>query len=310
MHRLKKLISGIFSFSKTEANGSMVLMALIVLCVASPMIYKSLFGLRYDSFAEDQKILDSLVARLQFELSSEKSIEIKLRPFDPNVASVQELEALGVPSFLSQRIDNFRRAGGRFNIKSDLAKIYDFPDSLYQNLVPFINLPEKRESVKGTFEANAKPVERANIRASYINRKDRYDSEPLLLDINLADSLDFQKLYGIGPGYSRRLVAFREALGGYHAIEQVRDLYGMTDSLYHQIKSFLTISDTVTLKVIPINVATFEQLNAHPYISYELTKEILSAKSKYGKFKQLEDLKRLTLLDSLSIAKLGPYLKF
>ena len=283
---------------------------LIALCIVSPVIYKSLFGLRYDTFSEDQQLLDSLVAQLQFELPAEEGIEIRLQPFDPNVASVEELESLGVPAFLSRRIDNFRKAGGRFTIKSDLAKIYDFPDTLYQNLVPYISLPDKVERIVSVVEAKAKPVKSSNNRASFINSEDRYDNKPFMIDINSADSLDFQKLYGIGPSYSRRLVAFREALGGYHAVEQVRDLYGMTDSLYYQIKSFLTISDTVTLKVIPINVATFQQLNAHPYISYELTKEILSAKSKYGKFKQLEDLKRLTLLDSLSIAKLGPYLKF
>lgn len=310
MHRIKQLILRLFSFSKTEANGSVVLIMLIAFCIASPALYKSLFGLKYSSYDEDRELLDSLVALLHFEAPSNESLEIELRSFNPNEASVLELKSLGVPEFLGRRIDNFRKAGGRFNIKSDLAKIYDFPDSLYQSLVPYIDLPDKTERNKVALQASSTPVKAANKQAVHINREDRYKEAPLLIDINLADSLRFQKLYGIGSGYSRRLVSFREALGGYHSVEQVRDLYGMSDSLYYQIRSFLTVSDTVTLQVIPINVATFQQLNAHPYISYELTKEILAAKSKYGKFKRLEDLNRLTLLDSLSIAKLGPYLKF
>ena len=175
-------------------------------------------------------------------------------------------------------------------------------------LEPFIQLPNQIES-------SAKvPVERSNLNrnsaAKVINSKARFDEVPLVIDLNKADTIEFQKLHGIGPAFARRLVSFREALGGYHQIDQVKDLYGMSDSLFYQIRSFLHVSDTVTLKTISINIATYQQLNSHPYINSELTKEILSAKSKYGKFKRLEDLNRLTLIDSMTKIKLGPYLKF
>lgn len=309
MHRLNQLFQKIFSFSKTEANGTVILIAFIVFFLFAPSLYKIFFGVTYKGFEEDQIILDSLVAKFNFDTPSNESPEIILKPFNPNMATVEELNALGVPIFLSKRIENYRNAGGSFKVKSDLTSIYDFPDSLFQQLKPFIQLPDKLQPTVAGDKEVSKAVNR-NAMAKVVNTRPRYDEVAFIVDINKADSLEFQKLYGIGPGYARRLVSFREALGGYHSVDQVRDLYGMTDSLFYQVKSFLHVGDTVTLESISINIATFKQLNAHPYISYELTKEILAAKSKYGKFKQLQDLNRLTLIDSVTIAKLGPYLKF
>lgn len=309
MHRLIQLFQRIFSFSKTEANGTVILIVLIVFFLFTPSLYKMFFGLTYESFEEDQILLDSLLAKFSFDSPVDESPEIILNPFNPNTATVEELNLLGIPPFLSRRIENYRNAGGSFKIKSDLAGIYDFPDSLFQQLTPFIELPEALQSVPVLDQEMTTPP-KANRTAKVINTVSRYNDEPLIVNINEADSLEFRKLYGIGPAYARRLVSYREALGGYHHVDQIRDLYGMTDSLFYQIKSFLHVADTVTLESISINIATFQQLNAHPYISYELTKEILAAKSKYGKFKKLEDLNRLTQIDSITIAKLGPYLKF
>lgn len=309
MTRIKQLFLSLISFSKTESNGAIVLLVLIVLCLAAPSCYKLIFGIEYAEYSEDERHLNKLVQMMEDLNPSmeEKPIELKL--FNPNTATIQELNALGLPFFLSKRIDNYRIGGGQFKVKGDLSKIYDFPDSLYTVLKDFIDLPDTLDFKAQAGSSRNKSVTR-NTAASHILKELRYNEPPLVIDINKADSLEFQRLYGIGPGYARRLVAFREALGGYYSVDQVGDMFGMTDSLFLQIKSFLHVSDTVTLQTININLATFKQLNAHPYISFELTKEILAAKSKYGKFKQPEDLGRLTLLDTTGRRKLLPYLKF
>lgn len=309
MKHLKQLYLRLLGFSKTEINGTVVLVVIVVCLLLSPQLYRVMLGERYDSFEEDQALLDSLMSAINYSVSIEPIFEPKLSEFNPNEASVKELVSLGIPEFLSKRIIGYRNAGGVFKLKSDLMKIYDFPDSLFFRLEPYMLIEELQVQKKErSFEKPAGNEVRR--KATVLMSELRFPDEPGLIDINRADTTLFQKLHGIGSTYAKRLVAFREALGGFYSVDQVGDLYGMTDSLYYQIKSFLTISDTVKLKVIPINVATFEQLNSHPYISYELTKEILLAKSKYGKFRQLEDLGRLSLLDSLGRLRLGPYLRF
>lgn len=257
-------------------------------------------------------MLDSLLAKIQVEdKPAPEKLIFQLQKFDPNTASISELENLGIPSFLSRRIKNYVNSGGTFQKPDDLKKIYDFPDSLYERLSPYVQLPESEpKQVESNSDTIFSKKRQLNKVAKAYVRKPRYSAEALDIDINKADTTEFKQLYGIGSGYASRIIKFREALGGYHSTDQLRGMYGMTDSLFYQIKSFLKVSDTVELKSININVATFKQLISHPYISYELTQEILISKSKSGKFRKVADLERLKLLHPDTAALLLPYLTF
>lgn len=257
-------------------------------------------------------MLDSLLSKIQLGSNPEPEIVVfDLQAFDPNTATINELERLGIPSFLSRRIRNYVNSGGSFQKAADLKKIYDFPDSLYEKLSPFIQLREEQAESKEkeveVLEEKRKPL---NTVAKSFVKKPRYSNETLEIDINKADTSEFKQLYGIGSGYASRIIKFREALGGYHSTEQIRGMYGMSDSLFFQIQSFLKVEDTVELQSININVATFKQLVTHPYISYEMTQEILISKSKSGKFRKAADLERLKLLHPDTVPLLLPYLTF
>jgi competence ComEA-like helix-hairpin-helix protein len=189
-----------------------------------------------------------------------------------------------------------------------LKKIYGLSDSLYQSLVPFILLPDRL--VSPNIIQPKKP--QSNIKAAAVIKKEKEEIEPEIvrIELNTADSLVFRKLKGIGPSYSSRIVKYRELLGGFTSIDQIREVFGISDSLYQTLVPYLTIAESFVPNQLNINLATFKELNAHPYISYEQTKAIMNGKSKFGKFENPEDLKRLDLFDSIQIAKLTPYLKF
>jgi competence ComEA-like helix-hairpin-helix protein len=210
---------------------------------------------------------------------------------------------------LAQRIENYRVAGGKFKVKSDLKKIYGMPDSLFIVLEPFIQIAagsiENRSKVelgqRSAFPTFAQPSKSSNLASEY--------NEVVRVEINSADTLELRKLKGIGPSYSNRIVKYREALGGFVTLEQIKEVYGISDSLFSQIASNIYL-ETMEVRSVNINIATFKELNSHPYISFEQTKDILNLKSKNGKFSGLDDLMKLKTFDSLQIAKLYPYLKF
>ena len=137
-------IRNTFGFSKTETNGFMVLIPLMIFLLFAPSLYTAIFSKRYNNANEDRAILDSLLVMWNenavLRNSNEKRkipsvmVIIELQQFDPNIAEVDLLQRVGVPLFLAQRILNYRSKGGVFKIKSDLQKIYDFPDSLFQSL--------------------------------------------------------------------------------------------------------------------------------------------------------------------------------
>lgn len=275
-----------------------------------PTLYHRLTQQEYDKFDTDQLKLDSLVVlwKERLKSSAEIDIEIELTNFDPNTASIEQMLKLGLGNSLSTRIEKYRTAGGQFRVKSDLKKIYGLPDSLYQSLAAYILLPET--IVRPSTSNPKKPL--SNKKASIEAKKesDPFEPEAFTIELNTADSLTLRKLKGIGPSYSSRIVKYRELLGGFTSIDQIGEVYGISDSLYKTLVPYLTLSETFVPNQLNINVATFKELNAHPYISYEQTKSILNGKSKFGKFNTAEDLKRLDLFDSIQIAKLTPYLKF
>src|SRR5665647_1059817 len=47
------------------------------------------------------------------------------------------------------------------------------------------------------------------------------------LDLNSADSLHLLEIPGIGPVFASRIIRYRTLLGGYYAVDQLREVYGM-----------------------------------------------------------------------------------
>lgn len=62
-----------------------------------------------------------------------------------------------------------------------------------------------------------------------------------LIHLNKATAADFDKLPGIGPTLSARIVDWREANGGFKAVDDLRRVGGIGDKLFAGIKALVTI---------------------------------------------------------------------
>jgi len=301
-----------FGFTKTETNGFMILIPLMLFLLFAPSLYTSVFSKRYTNGDVDKVMLDSLLSMWNENAFVRESNEgrinpsmdkvIELLPFDPNIADAEILQKVGVPLFLTQRIINYRVKGGVFRIKSDLQKIYDFPDSLYRTLVPFIQLPDKEVVVK-------KPLTEETEEKIEIN-KGLIMKALVTVDLNAADTSGYKLLRGIGSIYAARIIKYRTMLGGFVEINQLQEVYGLSDSLLNSFIDQLVIKESFSPKQLKINIATFKELLAHPYISYEQAGDILNTKSKYGKFKSHSDLVNIKAFSEFELNRLTPYLAY
>ena len=88
-----------------------------------------------------------------------------------------------------------------------------------------------------------------------------------MVELNSADTTRLKMLRGIGSGYAKMIVAYREKLGGFYKAEQLLEVYKFPDETYQKIKHQLSV-DTTLIRKIKINQATVKQLKSHPYISY------------------------------------------
>lgn len=133
--------------------------------------------------------------------------------------------------------------------------------------------------------------------------------QPLTVELNSADTLTLQLLHGIGPAYARRIVAYRERLGGYTSTRQLLEVYGFTPALLDHIAPSLRL-DTSTLTRLDINSAELKTLVRHPYMEYYLARDIVRLRSLGQRFRSADDLRAIPSMTDTTLAKLLPYLDF
>lgn len=148
------------------------------------------------------------------------------------------------------------------------------------------------------------------------NLKDNYIKYPYqeklkqgeTVELNKADTSELKKIPGIGSGYANKIVKYRNLLGGYVNIDQLKEVWGIDDTLFEKITPYITIEpEAIRIK---INSTTFQELNKHPYITYKQAKVIIDIRERKGK---IESMNRLSLLEEFidaDINRLTPYLAF
>ena len=131
----------------------------------------------------------------------------------------------------------------------------------------------------------------------------------LLIEVNSADTLTLQLLRGIGPTIARRIVRYRERLGGFYRVEQLREVYGMTDDRYQALVPHLTlVADSI--RRIDINKVTIKELMRHPYVDAYLARDIIHYRDKGHTYRSADDLRLVATMDDSTLARLTPYLSF
>lgn len=232
------------------------------------------------------------------QYNREPKRSIRLFYFDPNTVSDDGWRDLGLRDKTIHTIRNFLSKGGKFRKAEDLQKIYGlFPDE-YERLVPFIRI----EAAPTANNEKANTEEKPRTRPSTPSRF-------TVIDINLADTSAWIALPGIGSKLAARIVSFREKLGGFYAISQVAETFGLADSTFQKIRSWLKL-DPPVLRKININTATLEELKAHPYIRFTLARPIVAFRSEHGPFTKLEDIKKVMAVTEEIYSKISPYLSF
>lgn len=146
--------------------------------------------------------------------------------------------------------------------------------------------------------------------ASDSNRSRRRNWKTTLpvIDINAADSAQWERLPGIGPVLANRIVRFRERLGGFYAIDQVGETFGLADSVFKKIQGMLVMG-AVSLRKTDLNHTDEKSLADHPYINTKLARLIVRYRSNHGPFRQPEDLRGIALVDDSIYRKLEKYLE-
>ncbi len=203
--------------------------------------------------------------------------------FDPNTADAQALMQFGFSQYQSDNLIKYRNSGGFFQTKTDLLKIYGI-DSV------FLARIENNIHIEPVIENN--PVEPESV---------------LVIELNSADTADLMKLDGIGPVFARRILKYRDLLGGYYSKTQLTEVFNFPVETFQLVRKNIRI-DTSSIQKIRINYAEFSDLAGHPYMDKKIANALLKHRDKNGAFKAAEQLKSVAEIDSLAYVRIRPYI--
>jgi len=302
----------LFSFSRREKIGIYVLLTLIFLLIGFRYFYlpRQHFGREVDhscfkeevfSFKESLKKVEqnkSKRANTFQEIDDvSKTINRELFNFNPNKLDRNGWKKLGLRERIIDIIENYRKSGGVFQKKKDLLKIYGLDQAHYERLKPYIILPDR-----------ADPKDSHRTQKNFKKKENEYFIKDTSINLNKADTFNLMLVHGIGPYYAKRICKYRDLLGGFSNIEQLKEVYGINDTVYNKINASLKI-DTSEIEKIHLNNATFNNLIRHPYINAYQTKAIMKYIDYKGSIQSKKELVENNILDKQTYKKVSIYLE-
>lgn len=206
-----------------------------------------------------------------------------------NQVELESLIKLSVPLFLAERWLKYLEKGGKFKRVEDVKKLYGMSLTLFNHLSSHLY------------------VIASSSKSNIFEKEEKHKARCKILDINEADSTDWESLYGIGPYLAQKIITFRQSLCGFVSISQVKETYGLRDSVFQSLLPCLTINK-IANPCLSVNYSTQEVMGKHPYIRYKLAKAILLYRENNGLYLNLEQLKNLPGINDSIYVKIKPYL--
>jgi DNA uptake protein ComE-like DNA-binding protein len=322
-------LRGYLVFSKKERTGVFALLMLIF----SVWLLPGFFG-RPARLSEAMLLKADSAHELLSKAGSSGDVVVKtfrLFPFDPNLVTDADWETLGVRSKTIMTIRKYLNSGGRFRRPEDLMRIYGLRKDEAERLIPFVRIqqeadPEGKPTAFARYPSRAssrseprpyKPFATQSYRSYYStgasrsgsNRGGQVRAAVKIVDINEADSSIFESLPGIGPRLASRIIRFRNACGGFYSVDQVSEIYGISDTLFLTLKPLLALHQQQVKKIF-INDWDADSLAMHPYIQRHEAKAIVNFRKQHGRFERVEDLAKVSILTNEWLGKLSYYLSF
>ncbi|QEM12022.1 helix-hairpin-helix domain-containing protein [Mucilaginibacter rubeus] len=279
------------SITKKEWNGMVVLIILIAMVLLAPYVFlanhkdNTINFKAFDKAVAYANKTGDLIADEHTSAANHTTLPITLFKFNPNNLAVTSWIKLGLTEHQAQVIKHYEEKGGRFFTRGDVQKMYSISPTEYKRLEPYIDLPDGP--------------------ALHINKVKPGE----VVDINSADSARLTMIHGIGPAFARRIVRYRQRVGGFYSKEQLKEVYGLDQEKYDQIKDEVAVDGRHIIKV-NINRATFNDLRRFPYMSFKQMDAIIAYRDEHGNYNTLTDLKNIAILNDGILRKIGPYLVF
>jgi competence protein ComEA len=208
----------------------------------------------------------------------------ELFAFDPNKATDSEFLRLGFSDKQIATIRKYLGKSGAFHNKTDFFKIRVISENQKRILSDWVVIEETKEMPSG-------------------------ESPKLIIaqiELNSADSIQLKQLPGIGAVLSKRIVKYRDLLGGFYSIDQLKEVYGLNEQTVQLVVKNVKL-DEAKIRKLNLNFADVNELSRHPYLKTNLAVKIVKFRTKYGSIRDCSVLRDSMILNIDEYNRIKPY---
>ncbi len=209
-------------------------------------------------------------------------------PFDPNSISADSLQLLGLSE---------REAGSLIRYRGDRPLTFRRPEDLL-----------RIRSIDSNKVLALLDLVTIDVPTPPAPARRRPPTPPATVDINAASPEEWEQLPGIGPYRARKIVEWRDQLGGFADMEQVADTYQLPDSTFTAIRPYLRVRTPPA--TLSLNLLSARELARHPYLDRRTATILVRYRENHGPFAGPADLEKVRALSTEKRERLLPYLNF
>ncbi|MBQ7986955.1 MAG: helix-hairpin-helix domain-containing protein [Bacteroidaceae bacterium] len=265
-------------------------------------------------------------------------------PFDPNTADSTVLLRLGLAPWQVRAIYRYRAKHGRYHTPEDFKRLPGMTGELWERLGPCVRIAERFRYIepedrplpapaKSTPSASAQdgptpsvqespsqPAAAASCDSVSVPPQAVSSASPMApdsvqrvekfppgttVDINIADTNMLKRIPGIASYRAKKIVEYRQQLGGFVSTEQAMEACEMPD----EVLDWLTVGNPRPA-LLDVNHLSVRQLMRHPYLSFYQARDLVEYRQKHGSLSSLDELQLLPSFTPEVIGRLRPYVEF
>jgi len=287
------IVKSVLNYSQSQRIGIILFIFIVTLIHAIYCCFDFSVTGRTDKEQTEWLAKQGIVDSLKFKGRKTKTV---IYPFNPNFISDFKGYKLGMSVAEIDRLQEYRKQNKFVNSAAEFQAVTKVSDSLLKAISPYFKFPDwvnNKKEFRRTFE------------------KEEYSKaqKTVVFDINQASKEDLMKIYGIGDKISERILEQKQKLGAFVSMEQLYDIWGLSEDVISKLKTTFAVKSTGNLRKVNINNASAKELAQFPFFKYPLAKEIVIFRTMNGDL-SIEDLPKIKGFPIEKIKIIALYLDF
>ncbi|SDG71583.1 ComEA family DNA-binding protein [Psychroflexus sediminis] len=283
-----------FGYTKGDRNGIFVFCLILMLGIA--LHYWNLNSISpSENSSRLSKVEDSL-QRLVDSLKNKQSLDHQrsIYPFNPNFITDYKGYTLEMTVEQIDRLLKFRAQGYWINSKAQFQQVTQVSDEWMSEYSPYFKFPDWVLAAE-----NRKPKLSKRQVLSYAEKK----------DLNLVTESDLIEVSGIGESLAGRIISYREKLGGFVDIIQLKDVYGLKAEVIQNLEERIVLKTPVEIEKRDINSSSVLELSELPYFDYEMARAIVNFIKLREGISSFEELSKIEDFPKYKLDRIQLYLE-